>query len=208
MIGVVKMKFTVNIQYVTMVTHRLKKSGDFKKFSENPFLLMIDDFTFDSYGEAEQWKQSQSKIDIDGVITEFNTDGSNIREPYVVIRSHRINKPQQKIFTREQLRNTLQNGDDSVTNSLIIDKEGYIRIVPFEIARDADYPVRFETFSARQGYVGSDYHTHEIEEMYMTLLGGWAEHLASGIGVYRHYLTVETEEELLKKIDLAIQKYQ
>lgn len=168
---------------------------------------MDNDFTFETYLETKQWKQSQSKVDIEGVEIEVNPTGGGLGRTRIAIRGQRANKPKHKVFTREQLRSVLLQGDDRVNNSLVIDKEGYIQLVPFERAKDAGYPVRFETFDSGNGYVGSEYDLSELENIYMKLLEGWVEHLTSGDTVYRDYSSGESEEELLKKIDVALQKY-
>lgn len=202
------MKFTINAEQLMEITHRLKKSGNFEKYTDDPTVIMDDDYTFESYSEAKQWKQAQSKVEIDDLEIEANPTSIGLGRTRIAIRGQRINKPKQKVFTKEQLRNVLLQGDDSVKNSLVIDKEGYIQLVPFERAKDAGYPVRFETFHAGNGYVGSEYDSNELENLYLTLLEGWVEHLTSGDTVYRDYSTGRSEEELFNIIDEKILKYQ
>ena len=95
-------------------------------------------------------------------------------------------------------------GDDNYDNSLVIDFDGYLHLIPFRHAKEGSYAVRFETFLAGNGYVGSEESIYDIEDTYLSLLEGWLSHLIGHDSIYRDYPSSSTKEELIKEIEDAI----
>ncbi|MGD6879292.1 hypothetical protein [Bacillus infantis] len=200
------MKYTIDVSDIIHTTHRLKKDGTFKQFSGNHEKdILEDDFVFDNYSEAKYWKENQDFIDVDGKNIPVNPVSSHLSDPSVGIRPHRTRKPKQDFFTMDELRKVLLSGDDNYNNSLVVDFDGYLHLVPFKEAINRGYAVRYETFGAGNGYVGSESSLNHIKGTYLTLLSAWAIHLHSHNKVYKDYPPTETEEEIIQDIKDALE---
>jgi len=161
------------------------------------------DMLFESITSADRWLQSNNPISINGEIVDLNEESSKLfdgKYDFEII-AHRITKPSNPIFTREQLRNVLLNGNDNYSNSLVIDYDGNPKLVPL-INRTPiniiEYPVRFESFGAGNGYVGSQGSLNQLEGTYLALLEAWEMHIDTGRSFYRDYVSGEHSEEQLK----------
>ncbi|MCQ6281709.1 protein kinase [Bacillus sp. EB600] len=120
------------------------------------------------------------------------------------MRPHRTEKPKNPYITKEDLKRVLIAGNEHDHNSLIIDFDGYLHLIPFNRARGGPYAVRFETFLAGNGYVGSQSSLNHINDTYLSLLEGWLEHLVGHDKIYRNYPSDQTKEKLIEKINEAI----
>lgn len=199
------MKYTIDLSDILHTTHRLKKDGTFKQFLGNHEKeILEDDFTFDNYSEARLWKNRQDFIEVDGRKIPVNPVSSHLSDPSVGIRPHRTGKPKQDYFTMDELRKVLLNGNDNYNNSLIVDFDGFLHVVPFKEALERGYAVRYETFGAGNGYVGRESSLNHIEDTYLALLSAWSIHLHSHNKVYRDYPPTESEEEIIQEIKEAI----
>jgi hypothetical protein len=103
-------------------------------------------------------------------------------------------------FTKEEVAQVLRAGDDNRNNSLIVDFEGNVKLVPFT-NNNKTYAARFETFGAGNGYVGEKSQLNHLTGTYQALLEAWVSYLEYGqankIGVYRDYADYhKTIEEL------------
>lgn len=203
------MRFTIDVFRAIFPEYRLKKNGTFGKINgKNSNVIAEDDFTFDSLSEGEKWKREQKFIEVEGEKIEVNpTTGRGLGSYYVSVEPHRIRKPKQNFITKDQLKTTLIQGDDSVHNSLIIDFDGFLHLLPFEQAKNCPYAVRYESFQAGNGYVGSDSGMSHLDRTYLALLQGWSDHLASSKQIYRDYADNESEEEVVKEILGYLEQY-
>nr|WP_259549244.1 hypothetical protein [Heyndrickxia oleronia] len=198
------MKYTIDIYKIIYTTHRLKKDGTFKPFKlSHEKELEEDDYTFDSYANAKIWLDNQDYVEASGEKIPVNPSSYGIADPSVRIRPHRTGKPKQKVFSKEQLKEVLLNGDDRINNSLIVNNDGFLKLVPFSQVRNISYAVRFETFDSGNGYVGKGASLYNLDEIYLSLLDAWAIHLVSHDRIYKDHPSNQTEEELLKEIDEA-----
>lgn len=205
--GEVQLKFTIDIAELIGTTHRLKKDGNFKRFEgQHDKDIHEDDFTFDNYYEAKIWKTNHEYIEVDGSKIPVNPTSYSLGDPYIDIRPHRTEKPKQSYFDEDQLREVILNGDDSYNNSLVVDFDGYLHLVPFKRAVENIYAVRFETFVAGNGYVGNKTSLEGLEETYLSLLDGWSTHLIGHNIVYRDYPSNQTKEELIAEIQETIKE--
>ncbi|MGE7637627.1 hypothetical protein [Peribacillus frigoritolerans] len=201
------MKYTIDIYKMIYTTHRLKKDGSFKEInSQYEKDVSDDDYTFDDYYEARQWKEKQTFVEVDGKRLEVNPTSSGLTDPSVTIRPHRSGKPKKSYITKAELQKVLLAGNDNYNNSLVIDFDGYLHLVPFKQAINEPYAVRFETFGAGNGYVGRESSLNHIDDTYLALLQSWAIHLTSHDQIYRDYTSRETEEETLSEILESIEK--
>jgi hypothetical protein len=201
------MKFTIDVSDFLYTTQRLKTDGTFKKFEGNHDKeIMKDDFTFDGYYEAKFWKSNHDFIEVEEKRIQVNPTSYGLTDPTVSIRSHRTGKPKQSYFTEGQLRKVLVEGDDTINNSLTVDFDGFLHLVPFEQAINGAYAVRFETFVAGNGYVGKESSLYGLEDTYLSLLDSWSIHLVNHDMEYRDYPCNQTKEELIEEIIEAIDK--
>lgn len=105
-------------------------------------------------------------------------------------------------FTKEELTQVLTEGNDGRNNSLIVDFQGNVKLVPFTNDKTT-YAVRYETFGAGNGYVGPESKLNHLDGTYQALLEGWVDYLHYGqskkIGIYRDYAEYKNSIEELQQ---------
>jgi hypothetical protein len=82
------------------------------------------------------------------------------------------------IFTKEEIKEVLMNGNDHKNNTLVIDGQGYARLIEEEkhfILRQ--YPVIHESFGAYNNNTGKYSLLSRLEDLYISSLQGWLSHL-------------------------------
>jgi hypothetical protein len=194
------MKFTIDVVKLIMTTHRLKKDGTFKEIS---FIdVLPDDMIFDTIQEAQFWKENQSEFQVVGKMIKANPTSTGMADSYLHIRSHRVGKPKQMVFSKQEVENVLKYGNDNIHNSLVVDFDGFVHLVPFEQAITG-YAVRFETFQAGNGYVGSKSSLNHLDGTYLALLEGWLDHLETHDCEYRDSESRRSEVDILSDINQA-----
>lgn len=117
------------------------------------------------------------------------------------IKIHRIGYPKH-LFTKDEIKEVLKNGNDEKNNVLVIDSNGYAKLIEspkkYELYR---YPVRHEGYNAFNNYVGKYSSLNHLNDEYISSLEGWLEYLENGEAVYIDYIKNELDElELLEKI--------
>lgn len=171
---------------------------DFHLYDKN------EDMFFDNIEEAIAWLNTNTEVNIDGEIvstkpkTSFKAGDDRFHFEVIL---HREESPEH-IFTKDELRNVLLNGDDNNNNVLVVDLQGYFKLINRrELTFFRKYPVRFETFSSGNQYVGHKLEEDFINLIYCICLEAWLMHLKTGRSIYKDYLSKElTELELLKEI--------
>ncbi|SDK21526.1 hypothetical protein [Sediminibacillus albus] len=112
-----------------------------------------------------------------------------------------------EILTQEQIKELLIN-DENYHNSLIVDFNGYPRLVKLVGQAPASlkgYAGRFETFGAGNGYVGSSSSLNHLEGTYQAKLEAWCLHLSSEKEINRDYSTNEYSiEEQIDEINRQV----
>ena len=73
----------------------------------------------------------------------------------------------------------MRNGDDSKNNRLVIDADGYVKLIE-ECDYPHLYPVRFEEYCAYNNYVGKYADLTDLNDEYTMCLQGWLLYLKSG----------------------------
>ena len=115
-----------------------------------------------------------------------------------------VSKPTH-LFSKNEIKCLMKNADDRVNNTLVIDENGYPRIISNNEFDLSSFPVRHETWNAYNSYVGKYSNLSTLDETYITSLHGWLSFLKSKKSVYIDYLPdFESEQELITKIE-AIQ---
>lgn len=104
------------------------------------------------------------------------------------------------VFTKNELKKILKEGDDRVRNTLVINENGYFKLVQ----EDGNlYPVRFESFDPGNQYVGASVEQDEIDEYFGYALSGWLIYLKHGETVFVDYrMDSMSDEEKIRQIKL------
>lgn len=118
---------------------------------------------------------------------------------HISINIKRFGKPSH-LFTCEEIKVKMREGDDRVCNTLVIDENGYAKLINDNSIKDT-YPVIVESWSAGNNNLGKYADLSNIEEYYMSALVGWEQHLKSNKRVDECYCSNEFDEkELLSNI--------
>ena len=127
----------------------------------------------------------------------IKTDEEN--ENYFSIKFTKIGKPSY-LFTKQEIREKMLKADDRVDNQLVIDENGYAKV----ISNNQGYlfPVRCETWIAGNRYVGKYSSLLTLDESYIFLLEGWLLYLITGKSQYADCFIDGNADEntLLEKI--------
>lgn len=118
------------------------------------------------------------------------------------IRLARAGKPLH-LFTKEEIENIMRSADDRVSNQLVIDENGYAKIISNKIKAPL-YPVRHESWGAGNVYVGKYSKLSTLEDNYISSLQGWLAYLKTGRSQYIDYVDDERDE---KKLIQLIKEY-
>lgn len=198
------MIYTIDVGFL-YTDYRLKKDGTFKKFNGGHFKeVEVDDETFVSDSDAKFVASKINTIEVDGETINVRT--GQLGSMHIAVRPHRTGKPAKSIFTRDELKQVLLNGNDDSHNSLIIDFDGYPRLVTFNTTRTTPHAVRYESFQAGNGYVGPNSKLNHLERTYLGLLDGWSSHLFCHDTIYVDYTDNFVEQEKLNEINNLIQQ--
>lgn len=104
------------------------------------------------------------------------------------------------LFTKQEIEMSMRNADDRLNNQLVIDENGYAKI----IKRDEYsylYPVRHESWDSGNMYVGKYSSLSTLEDDYISSLQGWLLYLKTGRPQYMDYVhDNRNEEDLIQKI--------
>jgi serine/threonine protein kinase len=119
---------------------------------------------------------------------------------YFSIKLHKIKSPAH-LFTKTELEAELRNGDDSKHNTLVIDSDGYFKLVDDDKYTKQRYPVRHESFNAYNNYVGQYSSLNHLDDTYLSSLQGWLRYLKTGKSQYVSYIAENSNEvELINSI--------
>jgi hypothetical protein len=108
-----------------------------------------------------------------------------------------------RIFAKKELYNLLLNGDNTVDNTIIVDCQGYLRLIKLDTLDKADLdiiPVRYKTFLAGDRSIGNGREIlKSLDEIYKACLQGWLEYLKTKKNVCVESSYYEKSKEELKK---------
>lgn len=204
------MLFTVYASDGMLKNWVLQNDGSFKE-KDIKVLDRTNDHLFNTVQEADGWISGKTDIEINGEIIKVNKIVSSLTDIDLYVQLHRQSKPKKLYPTKEELAILLKNGDDSDHNVLIIDFDGNLQLIPLMGRMPSsitDCAVRYETFAAGNGYVGSEESASDIDDTYQALLEGWLDHLEIGDSFYREHSDCQlTIEQLIEAIKKEIEKY-
>lgn len=108
----------------------------------------------------------------------------------------KIDKPTH-MFTKEEIKKEMENADDRYENQLVIDENGYARVIRTSIENGMSFPVRHESWNAGNNYVGKYSKLSTLDQNYISSLQGWLRYLQNGKKVFVDYVGENTNEEQL-----------
>ncbi|QGM29326.1 protein kinase [Bacillus sp. N3536] len=162
---------------------------------------------FNSWNQAKQFSEI------------IKDDYRNIMKGFKIIDSisssiilKRIKRPTQ-LFTKEDIRQSILNGNDQITNCLVINSDGAVELISISSLDNEyeldKYPVIGERFLALSNTVGpqATYSDEELEGIYLHLLDTWYRHLKDGERKYLSDYYKDDKESLLEKIRIESEKY-
>ncbi len=121
--------------------------------------------------------------------------------PYFDIHIRRIGNPS-RMFSKKEIKKLMEEADDRVNNTLVIDGDGYARMVQ-EGDSTALYPVVHETWCSRKNYVGKYSRLSDLDSAYHYCLAKWCDYLENNVGqpMEDYDSCPLTEAELMRKIE-------
>lgn len=104
------------------------------------------------------------------------------------------------LFTKQEVEKAMRNADDRVNNQLVIDENGYAKVIEKD-KYSYLYPVRHETWNSGNMYVGKYSNLSTLDDDYISSLQGWLLYLKTGKTMYMDYVhDNRNEEELIQEI--------
>lgn len=124
-------------------------------------------------------------------------------EPIVRVFTIEFKKGQMKpthLFTKEELKIAMREADDRVHNQLIVDEDGYIKVIR-DCGYGYTYPVSHESWDAGNCYVGKYSNLSTLDEDYIAALDAWLMYLIKGEHIRTDYVPDDIDEnDLIEKI--------
>lgn len=136
------------------------------------------------------WDRSECKALVDSLYEHvrttcdaqgLSTDGIAIHITFVP-KLHREGNPVH-LFTENEIKALMKNADDSVSNKLVIDEDGYAQVIQ-DIQDGSLYPVSQETWGAGNGYVGKQSALSDLHDSYVLCVHLWLSYLKSEGAMY------------------------
>lgn len=111
------------------------------------------------------------------------------------------------LFTKEELEAVLRNADDRVNNQLVIDEDGYLRLITeSDDLSGSLFPVSHETWGARHNYVGKYATLCILDSEYVNCLSCWLDYLKTGRRQYCDYDRSGNPEDFISGIEKLMSK--
>lgn len=128
-------------------------------------------------------------------------------QPYFTVDISKVELPE-CFFTKEEIRELMKDADDRVNNTLVIDENGTAHLIQ-DFDETSCYPVVYETWCARNNYVGRYSSLQDSDSSYHYCLGKWRDYLRTGRGQHRDDYDPynESEEELISEISSICEKH-
>ena len=83
------------------------------------------------------------------------------------------------LFTKEEIRQLMASADDRVSNRLVIDGDGFARLIVNHNDDAAFYPLAYETWCAYHNYVGRYSTLSDLDDAYNEMSRCWEEVMAN-----------------------------
>lgn len=104
------------------------------------------------------------------------------------------------LFNEDEIKNLMVNADDNLDNKLVIDEDGYARLIHDPYMGHL-YPVSQETWFAGYRYVGKDSKLTDLHNSYVLCCHLWLSYLKTGRRQYDDiYISDNGIEDVIEKI--------
>lgn len=176
--------------YMKMLPICLCRDGQFKHCNGTEI------FYFDSEESAKKAISNCKQIILNKCLNAgYKEDNFN----YLRIRFLKGKLKPTHLFSEQEIRELMLKADDRVFNRLVINAEGFARIISGNDIDD-EYPVRLEAWHAGNVYVGkySDLSGQKIA--YLCALNGWLTYLKTGKSQSIDYANENNEIKLIEEI--------
>jgi len=152
----------------------LQKNGKFAKVAK------VDDNTYFAYNRKEAELLCAEVIRC--LHEKFDCDDSKLSGNVYAWAEWRMLRKPERIPELEELRAAIECADDRKFNRLVIDEEGFVKVIESDGQR-ASYPVESEIYCAGNKYVGkyACYSDEEYAELYSQLLTAFLMYVKTGI---------------------------
>jgi serine/threonine protein kinase len=192
----------------------ISKENKLIKYASTQFELMINDreictsdlLLFCDFTEAYSYAK-----ELEAILLDFE-DSKDIGNRLIMdIKILRLKKPVH-LFTKKELEILLKNADDSISNQLVIEVNGNLNLInPTQIdyLEMKKFPVIGDGFSPFQNSVGKHSKLLRLDEIYLSLLESWDDHLRLNkrVSVSDYIDPALNEEKLISSIKEACEKY-
>lgn len=188
-------------------SYRLQTDGSWRKVACGNREILDSDFLCAHVFELIRLQKNNTSLELNGTVYNIKREiGNDRRIIYYDVFVKREIFP----FTpsKEQLRSVINQGDDRINNSLILNVYGFFEVRDFHTmdinTDDPTLVFRYETFGAGNGYVGAESADDNgfIDDLYALFLLGWYNHLVSGAtNMYFEKEATESEQEIINKIN-------
>ena len=200
------MIFTIELKGMG-VHYRRQNDNSWRPINED-LLLNVNDFQTNDPEEVVQMSSGEGQIELDGISYNVNPTVVHFGHDNVLNSTSTVFRQElPKLPSVEQLREVIAGGDDSQHNSLILNVYGDFELrprPPYDISlNDPTVIVRNETYSAGNGYVGTEAAQDEkhIEQEYAAALAIWLRHLKTGVTrVYCDAMATKPVNDILSEI--------
>lgn len=179
----------------------LNKNGYFIKYDNTTLfksdIPMNDCFvTFDRDNALTISKLTKKQIN-DHLIT-AGFDPLDVID-YTIDIECRITKYPKHLFTKEELRQVIQNGDDRVDNVLVIDENGFAHLVQ---NNEHLYPIHPRRWDAGNVFVGKYSKMEHLNETYHDALKEFLEYLDTNATseIRRKHCELDKDEDIISEI--------
>lgn len=207
------MSFYTLVKYKYLLSsdksQRLQNDGAWKPLEGHWAQVSDEDYKFSQPNEALEYLM---KNDGEFKAKRYMPDNELFKDCTFELIYHRTETPDY-ILTIDDLKTAILEGNDSETNTLILDRTGRPQLIQNLPINDLliiqGYPVRFETWYANSGIVGPDIELSDrfFDLLYLEMLYGWLLHLISLRSIRRDaFMCTKTEAEVISEIKAEYEK--
>ena len=176
------MLFTVELTHL-MLSFRLQKDGSWREYDRDN-KLQESDLTCTDASDVTAHSNDKSDLEINGKIYEIEPEFVEFGDMnHLSCSSSVFRRTYPKEPTLAQLKSTIELGDDSTNNCLILNMQGDFELrqaPPFnQLSNDPSIVVRHETFVRGNDYVGPEAAADDklMLDLFKSSLEHWKDHL-------------------------------
>ena len=174
--------------------HSMASNDEFRNYTEYlmKMYLVINERIAHDERYADLSKEELDNRIFEDYLSKAGLDGIEDYHQYFEVSIRRGGTPEH-LFTKFEIEVLMRNADDRHHNRLVIDGNGYARIISDE-ERASLYPVYIEEWDAGNNYVGKYSNLYALDDSYKCCLYGWYRYLITGRKQYVDCLTEKVDE--------------